>query len=1045
LRPAGRAQVLEEIDENNHEPGFAARAADQPPPAQRATVRHPLRRLLVSRHPISRRLLVVALLVVVLVPTVTVADSSAPAGAAASKTTICHRTRSATNPYRRITVARSAVTSNQGHRNHTGELWSEGATAGWGDIIPDASSGGSDAAQLNFTAAGRAIWDGTTKSGGVAACRYQSARQFYDLQKAAGATDQEIVDDLNDQQANEDVALLRALGGAFTVANLDSLEAVSATTTPATGVASTSATLNGTIAPGAGTSADLSFVYGTAPDLVGGTVVPATPSSFTGSAETSTAGASATLTGLPSGTTHYFRLVGTTDAGLDTEGTLEGAVLSFTTPGTAPQTIDFAQPPDATVGDGPIPLTASASSTLPVTVTSLTPAVCTVTGLAVLAVAAGTCTLEATQPGDPTFAPAAPVQRGLQVAAPAPAPQTVSLPPLPQRVVTDAPFAVVPSASSGLTATLSSLTPAVCAVSGVTVALVAAGTCTLAADQPGDADHLPAVQVTASFAVVRALQTVDFPQPADVAVGDGPVAVIATASSGLPVTLTSLTPAVCTVAGPAVTPVAPGTCSLEASQPGGETHAPAEPTVVRSFAVTAAAAPESPAPTPTPTPTPTQAPAPAPAPAPVTVPPAPGGAVEFGSATSASSDGRAVTAAGPLSSAASGAGGITVARLGGVPERRAPGADDGDYFTVALGRDHGFAQVELRLEDPEATSLLWWTGEDWRKLEGTRREAGSGALVVVLAAGTRPGLDDLSELRLAGGETPAARVGAPDRTGTAVAASRSSYPRARSARAVVLARDDVYADALTGGPLAGAVGAPLLLSEPARLSPATAAELRRVLAPDGTVHLLGGTDALSAAVADEVAALGYAVERVAGGDRYGTAVAIARRLGDPGVIFEATGRDFPDAVSAGPAAISAGGAVLLTEGAEQAPATRAYLEGRDVVRYAVGGQAVAADPAATAVAGDDRYATSAEVAQRFFDQPEAVGLAVGDAFPDSLVAAPQLGRTRQPLLLVDRDALPDPITGYLTARSAGIGRVTAFGGSAALSETVLRRAQEALP
>jgi len=980
----------------------------------------------VWRHPISRRLLAVGLLVIVLVPAVTAADSGGPAGAAASKTTICHRTRSATNPYRRITVAQSAVTSNQGHRNHTGGLWSPGAAPGWGDIIPDADNGGSDAAQLNFGTEGRAIWDGTTKSGGVAACRYQTARQFYDLQKAAGATDQEIVDDLNSQEANEDVALLRALGGAFTLANLDSLEAVSASTTPATGVASTSATLHGTISPGAGTSADLSFVYGTAPDLVGGTAVPATPSSFTGSAETPSAGASATLTGLASGTAYYFRLVGTTDAGLDTEGTLEGAVLSFTTPGTAPQTIDFAQLRDATVGDGPLSLTASASSTLPVTVTSLTPAVCTVTGPSVLPVAAGTCTLEATQPGDATFAPAAPVQRALQVAARAPVAQTVTLPPLPQRVVTDAPFAVVPSASSGLTATLSSLTPAVCTVSGVTVALVAAGTCTLAADQPGDADHLPAVQVTAGFAVVRASQTVDFPQPPDVAVGDGPVTVVATASSGLPVTLTSLTPAVCTVAGPAVTPVAAGTCTLEASQPGGPTHAPAEPTVVRSFAVNAAAAPGSPSPAPTP-------------------PAAPGGAVEFGSATSASSGGRAVTAAGPLSGAASGAGGITVARLGDVPERPAPGADDGDYFTVALGRDHGFAQVELRLEDPEATSLLWWTGQEWRKLEGTRREAASGALVVVLAAGTRPGLDDLGELRLAGGETPAARVGAPDRTGTAVAASRSSHPRARSAQAVVLARDDVYADALTGGPLAAAVGAPLLLSEPARLSPATATELRRVLAPEGTVHLLGGTDALSAAVAAEVAALGYAVERVAGGDRYRTAVAIARRLGNPGVVFEATGRDFPDAVSAGPAAISAGGAVLLTEGAEQAPVTRAYLEGRDVVRYAVGGQAAAADPAATAVAGRDRYATSAEVARRFFDQPEAVGLAVGNAFPDSLVAAPQLGRTRQPLLLVDRDALPAPITDYLTARSAGIGRVTAFGGSAALSETVLRRAQEALP
>ena len=66
------------------------------------------------------------------------------------------------------------------------------------------------------------------------------------------------------------------------------------------------------------------------------------------------------------------------------------------------------------------------------------------------------------------------------------------------------PFAVsATGGASGKPVTFSSLTTPVCTVSGATVTLAAAGTCTLAADQEGDANHLPAPQVKQSFAVVH--------------------------------------------------------------------------------------------------------------------------------------------------------------------------------------------------------------------------------------------------------------------------------------------------------------------------------------------------------------------------------------------------------------------------------------------------------------------------------------------------------------------------------------------------------------
>jgi uncharacterized repeat protein (TIGR02543 family) len=68
------------------------------------------------------------------------------------------------------------------------------------------------------------------------------------------------------------------------------------------------------------------------------------------------------------------------------------------------------------VGDSTLPLIATSGSGLTVTVTSLTPAVCTVVARAAHAVAAGTCTLRATQAGSAYVLPALAVTRSLTVA-----------------------------------------------------------------------------------------------------------------------------------------------------------------------------------------------------------------------------------------------------------------------------------------------------------------------------------------------------------------------------------------------------------------------------------------------------------------------------------------------------------------------------------------------------------------------------------------------------------------------------------------------------
>ncbi|WP_374008259.1 hypothetical protein [Delftia lacustris] len=136
-------------------------------------------------------------------------------------------------------------------------------------------------------------------------------------------------------------------------------------------------------------------------------------------------------------------------------------------------------------------------------------------------------------------------------------------------------------ASSGLPVSYASSTPGVCTVASNVVTMVSAGTCTVVASQGGNAQWEPAANVAQDITINPPLpspQQITFPQQADhdfVAGGSFAIDPAATASSGLPVSYASSTPAVCTVAGNVVTMVAAGTCTVVASQGGDAQWEPA--------------------------------------------------------------------------------------------------------------------------------------------------------------------------------------------------------------------------------------------------------------------------------------------------------------------------------------------------------------------------------------------------------------------------------------------------------------------------------------
>ena len=258
----------------------------------------------------------------------------------------------------------------------------------------------------------------------------------------------------------------------------------------------------------------------------------------------------------------------------------------------------------------------------------------------------------------------------------------------------------------------------------------------------------------------------------------------------------------------------------------------------------------------------------------------------------------------------------------------------------------------------------------------------------------------------------------------------------------MLARSDTFADALAGTPLAVGKHGPLLLTSSAALSSATATEIQRVLAPGATVYVLGGISAVTPAVANAVAALGYPVVRLSGPDRFATAVQVAGALGNPSIVFEADGTNFPDALSAGSAAAEASGVVLLTNGSAQSGPTAGYLTAHPgATRYAIGGPAAHADPSATPFVGSDRFTTSVLVAQAFFPKPAAIGLASGLAFPDALSGGSVAAMNHGPVVLVPSSgALPSSVASYLATAQSSATSAWLFGGTSSVDAGIFNAA-----
>jgi putative cell wall-binding protein len=342
-------------------------------------------------------------------------------------------------------------------------------------------------------------------------------------------------------------------------------------------------------------------------------------------------------------------------------------------------------------------------------------------------------------------------------------------------------------------------------------------------------------------------------------------------------------------------------------------------------------------------------------------------------------------------------------------------------------------------------------------------QAGAGGVIATVAAVEGPvAVDQTSHMAyasrpaagsvvvLGGQSSPLVvdRIDGADRYAVAVAISAQSHPA--GADTVFIATGTNYPDALSAGPLAVAMNAPVLLTPPDHLGAVVANEIRRL--DPSTIYIVGGPNSVSAETESEIgdAAHRAVIHRIGGADRYEVSRKIAEYFAPaPGAAYVATGANYPDALSAGGPGGHSGVPIVLVDGsAPEIDAASSTLLWSDLsVRNItiVGGpnsvspgieSSLAGLPYTTVsrVGGADRYEASMNINLAAYQWSDRIFLATGANFPDALAGSAWAGALGAPLIVVPGDCVPQPVLDSL--RTFNVGHVTLLGGINSLGSGV---------
>lgn len=206
----------------------------------------------------------------------------------------------------------------------------------------------------------------------------------------------------------------------------------------------------------------------------------------------------------------------------------------------ADQTITVEAIEDKLTTDAPFDIIASVDTGLDLDYAVSGPA--TISGTTVtLEGTAGMVTVTVSQAGNDNYN-AASMSTSFEVSDPAKTNQTITFETIPNKTFGDDSFSLTATASSGLDVTFSVVSGPI-SLSGNTVAIEGAGTAVIAANQSGNDDFNPASEVTQTFEISKADQTITIVAIDDKLTTDEPFEIEANTDSGLELMITLSGPA----------------------------------------------------------------------------------------------------------------------------------------------------------------------------------------------------------------------------------------------------------------------------------------------------------------------------------------------------------------------------------------------------------------------------------------------------------------------------------------------------------------------
>ncbi len=297
------------------------------------------------------------------------------------------------------------------------------------------------------------------------------------------------------------------------------------------------------------------------------------------------------------------------------------------------------------------------------------------------------------------------------------------------------------------------------------------------------------------------------------------------------------------------------------------------------------------------------------------------------------------------------------------------------------------------------------------------------------------------------------RISGPTRYATNLEVNKATM---KAGKPVFIATGASYPDALSVSPAVKALDGSLVLTAKTRMDQATL----NLLASNSpsAIYVVGGANAVADSVLMQVEeATGKAPERIAGTSRYETSEKIFTKFfanRDINGAFVATGRAFPDALSAS----AAGGAlempVILVDGKTSTAlnladvlaaktrnlqiigginAVNSILEANLMTQFDVG-----------RISGSNRFATNMAVNDYVTGNVgdtalEGIWIATGMNFPDALSASVPAGEQTQRLVLSNGKCIPSPVVSeWIRGEGSEVTKVTLVGGTGALSDAVYR-------